>query len=335
MRLKILIIAASASLLASAVVSAPADPPSPSRKLHDGLWLVEGGIRGDRQPDGNSVVLAGKTGLIVFDTGRHDWHLRGIEAVFRETRRPPVAIFNSHWHLDHVIGDIELRRQYPQVKVYASSAIDRALTGFLPNSAADGRRMLASGKLNAGETEDINLAVMAVENGDKLRPDVVVSDSRTMVIDGRRLDVHLARDAATDGDVWLYDPATRTAIVGDLITLPSPFLDTACSEGWRRGLAEVAKVPFRQVIPGHGPPMDRAGFERYRAAFGALIDCSKTPVKGEACAAAWTLDVAPFLATQQDRELATGMTVYYVDEVMRKNGGDSRSCRLNGAVKAG
>jgi glyoxylase-like metal-dependent hydrolase (beta-lactamase superfamily II) len=335
MRLKIVSLAIGAGLLAAVAIAAPVDPPSPVRRLQDGLWLVEGGIRGDRQPDGNSVILAGKTGLIVFDTGRHDWHLRGIELVFREAGRKPVAVFNSHWHLDHVIGDIELRRQYPQVKVYASSAIDRALTEFLANGAAGNRRRLAAGGLNAGQVEDANLAIMAVENGDKLKPDVVISQSRPMVIDGRRLDVHLARDAATDGDVWLYDRATRTAIVGDLITLPSPFLDTACSEGWRRGLEEVAKVPFRQVIPGHGPPMDRAAFEAYRAAFGALIDCSKTAVKGEACATAWTKDIGQFLTTQEDRDLAMGMTAYYVDEVMRKNGGNSRSCRLNGAAKAG
>jgi glyoxylase-like metal-dependent hydrolase (beta-lactamase superfamily II) len=332
MRVKILI-ALCASVLAGSAVSAPSDPPSPVRKIENGLWLVEGSIRGDRQPDGNSVVLAGKTGMIVFDTGRHDWHRRGIENVFRETGRKPLAIFNSHWHLDHVIGDIELRRQYPNVKVFASSAIDRALTEFLANGAANGRRRLAAGGLNAGQIEDTNLAIMATENGDKLKPDVVIAESRPMVIDGRRLEVHLAKDAATDGDVWLYDPATRTAIIGDLITLPSPFLDTACSEGWRRGLDEVAKVPFARVIPGHGPVMNRADFERYRHAFGTLVDCSKTAVKGEACAQAWSRDVAPFLTTAADRDLAQEMTVYYVDEVMRKNGGNSRNCRLNGAAK--
>jgi glyoxylase-like metal-dependent hydrolase (beta-lactamase superfamily II) len=317
-----------ACMVATAAFGAPSDPVSPSRQLRPGLWLVEGSMREGRQPDGNTVMLAGRTGLIVFDTGRHDWHRRGIEAVLAAQNRKPVAIFNSHWHLDHVIGDIELRRQYPGVKVYASDAIDRALTGFLADGAEQNRqRILGAKLLSPGEREDAELSIFAVGHGEKLKPDVVIDRDRKLSIDGRRLEAHLARDAATDGDVWLYDPATRTAIVGDLITLPAPFLDTACSEGWKRGLEAVGKVPFTTVIPGHGRPLNRAEFEVYRKAFGDLIDCAGSSAAPKVCVSAWTTSVTPLFSGANDKADSEGMTGYYVVEVLRKNGGDSASCR--------
>jgi glyoxylase-like metal-dependent hydrolase (beta-lactamase superfamily II) len=315
-------------LLATAAIAAPADPPSPHRQLQPGVWLVEGGMREGRQPDGNSVILAGRTGLIVFDTGRHDWHRRGIEAVLAEQHRKPVAIFNSHWHLDHVIGDIELRRQYPGVKVYASNAIDRALGGFLARGAEQNRQIVDGAKSRSpGELEDATLGIFAVENGGRLKPDVVIDHDQTLTIDGRRLEVHLAVDAATDGDVWLYDPASRTAIVGDLITIPAPFLDTACSEGWRKGLQAVAKTPFKTVVPGHGRPLNRAEFETYRTAFSALLDCARSNLEAKVCVAAWTGAVTPLFSAASDRADSDSMTGYYVAEVLRKNAGDSAGCR--------
>lgn len=329
-----LILGLAISLLANLGLAAPADPPSPARPLAPGLWLVEGGIRPGRQPDGNSVVLAGTDGLIVFDTGRHDWHLRGIEQVLARESLPVVAIFNSHWHLDHVIGDIALKQKYPAAKVYASSAIDGALTDFLANGAAQNRQRLAAGNLSPGELEDAQLAIRSVEQGDKLKPDIVIDRDREIILAGRRLEVRLAKNAATDGDVWLFDPASRTAIVGDLITLPAPFLDTACAGGWRAALDEVASAPFATVIPGHGRLLNRADFDLYRRAFAALIDCANTTAPAKSCVDAWTRDAQPLFTAAEDRANAEALTAYYVSEVLRKNGGDSKSCHSR-TVRAG
>ena len=65
-----------------------------------------------------------------------------------------------------------------------------------------------------------------------------------MTIAGRTLDVHLAKFAASEGDVWIYDPKTRVVVVGDLVVDIVPFMDTACPDGWSKALAEVARVPF-------------------------------------------------------------------------------------------
>ena len=159
---------------------------------------------------------------------------------------------------------------------------------------------------------------------------VPIEASQRMIIGGRVLDVRLAPDAATAGDVWLYDPKARVAAVGDLVTLPAPFLDTACPAGWRRALGEIWATPFQIALPGHGPPLTRASFAAWRSAFDALMDCSASAKPKEACAAAWVEGVRPLLDSGQlalDR--ATGMTQDYVG-LLRANGGKSPFCQAAG-----
>ena len=109
---------------------------APARQVAKGVWLIPGGFPPKREPDGNTVVFTAPQGLIVLDTGRHPWHVQAIEAFAGERHARIVAIFNSHWHLDHTSGNAELKRAYPGVRVYASRAVEQALQGFLPRSAA-------------------------------------------------------------------------------------------------------------------------------------------------------------------------------------------------------
>lgn len=336
--LLIALIGAGACSAQEAASASPApEPSSQAERLSDGVWLVEGGIRPGRQPDGNTVVFAGDSGLIVVDTGRHDWHRVGIEGLLAAKNQPLSAIINTHWHLDHMVGNLELKRQFPQATVYASNAMDQALETFLRPSAESSRQMLESQAptLTPGQIEDIGIGVRATAAGDQLKPDVTVTESRERVIDGRRLDVRLATHAVTDGDLWLYDTASRTAVVGDLVTLPSPFMDTSCTKGWLDALDAVAATPFAWVIPGHGRPMDRPAFERYRSAFVAVIDCSKTDQPANACAEAWAVSVEPLLGEDpRQRRMAVAMTSYYVGDVLRANNGDSAFCNANAATSA-
>lgn len=318
-RLKLIALTALA-LLAPRSVDAEAPRPA-AQAVAPGVWLIPGGIAPRRQPDGNTVIFAAPKGLVVMDTGRHVWQRQAILDFATAQGRPIAAIVNSHWHLDHVSGNPDLRRAYPAARVYASAAIDKALTGFLAKGAEDGRAYLKAGELPKETLEDIASDIATVEAGAALRPDVVVTGSETRKLAGLRLAVNLAPHAATAGDVWLYDPASRVAAAGDLVTLPAPFLDTACPEGWRRALDQVWATPFTTLIPGHGAPMTRAQFGLYRQAFAAVIDCAASAETKAACAAAWTRAVQPLLGSDPvDLKRAQGMTEYYVGDVLRAPG---------------
>jgi glyoxylase-like metal-dependent hydrolase (beta-lactamase superfamily II) len=147
-----------------------------------------------------------------------------------------------------------------------------------------------------------------------------------MTLGGRKLQVNLALDAATAGDVWLYDEQSRVAVLGDLVTLPAPFLDTACPEGWQDALRQVAVTPFEVAIPGHGDAMNRAQFLLYQAAFEAFIVCSNSARPQDECAAAWADSIRTLLGDDpREQQRARGMAAYYVD-MLRANGGRSKFC---------
>lgn len=310
-----------------AAEAAPSAQPATPREVARGVWLIPGLVVPDRQPDGNTVIFAAPQGLVVMDTGRHDWHRDAILTFAREHGKPIVAIVNSHWHLDHVSGNPALRAQYPGLHVYASDAIDRALTGFLASSAKDSAAYLDDARLPEATRADIRGDLLTIRNGAALRPDVVISRSVHLRLGGRDLQVNLARNAATAGDVWVYDAKSRTAAVGDLVTLPAPYLDTACPEGWKMALDRVAGTPFAAAIPGHGAPMTRAQFSVYRHAFASFLACSIAVDRTkEQCARSWTDAVRPLLPAGDAEVSRAQKTAEYYVTMLRANGGRSRYC---------
>ena len=234
-----------AAVVSGHVANAADAPAAPqAQKIAPDIWLIPGGFPPRREPDGNTTILVAPKGLIVFDTGRHVWHTQAIEAFAQARHAPIVAIFNSHWHLDHTSGNLALKRAHPEAKVYASEAIRDALKGFLPNSVKDDRDYLASGQAAPETAEDIRGDIAVIENGAALIPDVPIKASRTMTVGGRRLEVHLARGAATAGDVWVYDARRRTAISNGVAqTSPRALLQPAGQAVSRKGAGSVTRSP--------------------------------------------------------------------------------------------
>lgn len=226
--------------------------------IADDTVLIPGRFVSGQQPDGNSVVLHARDGLIVFDTGRHAVHTQRILDYAQESGQPIVAVVNSHWHLDHVSGNPRLRAAYPQLRVHASRAIEGALTGFLADSRKQAQELIARSAIPEAQLADVRGDMATIEAGEKLLPDRAITESGESVIGGRRLQFGLTRDAVTGGDVWVFDPRTRVLLAGDLITLPVPLFETACAPQWRAELAALEKTDFVSLVPGHGAPLDRA-----------------------------------------------------------------------------
>ena len=308
-------------------ISFAADPlPPVPQVVTDGIWLIPGSFLDERQPDGNTIIFEGSTGLIVMDTGRHTWHRRAILDFSRARKLPVTALVNSHWHLDHTSGNADIKRAFPRAQLYTGNAVERMIRDVWPQSIARSQATLDAGNVSPVTAQEIRGDIETRKNPSALRPDIAVTASRAYTIDGLTLEMRFAGNAATDGDVWVYEPRSGTAAVGDLVTFPVPFLDTACVKGWRTALDEVAATPFTRVIPGHGPIMDRAQFTRYTAAFESYTDCAASTAGKAQCAADWMKATASLRSPQAtDEPDAREMAEEYV-ELLRANGGNARLC---------
>jgi glyoxylase-like metal-dependent hydrolase (beta-lactamase superfamily II) len=298
-------------LLGLASRAAAAPPPASG-----GYHLIPGQFGPDGSPDGNSTFLDAPEGLILVDTGRHPEHTQRLISYARERGRPIAAIVNTHWHLDHSSGNGAVRAAFPRALVYASNAIDGALPTFLRNSREDVERQLAAGRIPEARRGEVRRFLAVMDHPEALRPTRPVTRSGVQLVAGRRLQVNLAPFAATEGDVWLYDPAMRLLVSGDLVVTEVPFMDTACPEGWRRALDALAATPFTTLIPGHGDPLTHDQFLVWRAAFGNLVDCGASERPRADCIAGWRRDAAIFMRPGRER-MVDAMVGYYVDSRLR------------------
>lgn len=280
-----------------------------------GWHIVPGSFEPGRGPDGNSVFLEAPDGLILVDTGRHPGHQEKLLAYARARGRTVAAIVNTHWHLDHTGGNAEIRAAFPSAPVYASRALEGALTGFFPPSRKAAEEFLASGKASPELEAEIRRDFAAMGDVASLRATRAVTRSGEVRIAGRKLRLNLAPFAATEGDVWVYDPRSKLLIAGDLVVGLVPFFDTGCPEGWRKALDSLAATPFATLIPGHGDPMTRTQFLQWRGAFNALLDCAASDQANEACIAGWKRDAAAFVPAGDRR--VEGMVGYYLDTRLR------------------
>jgi glyoxylase-like metal-dependent hydrolase (beta-lactamase superfamily II) len=272
----------------------------------------------DKGPDGNSIFLDAPDGLILIDTGRHPDHAAKLLAYARERGRPIAAIINTHWHLDHTTGNLDIRQAYPEAQVYGTTAIDGALTGFLARGREQSEKRLADPNTPPDQKAQILRGRSRIDNPDSLRPTVPVAVAGAMKIAGRKMEMHVAPYAATEADLWLYLPKARVAIVGDLVVDIVPFMDTACPDEWKKALEEVAATDFVTLIPGHGSPMNRAQFLQWKQAFDSFVDCGKSAKIKEECVAGWKSDAAAFIDNDHSAYVIEAAT-YYIDTRLRSS----------------
>jgi len=244
-------VACPAALLLVLATAAAAPPDGRPRRSR---WLPAcGSSRGlrARRPAGRehrAVLRPG--GLVVVDTGRHAAHADAVLALARAAGAPIAAVVNTHWHLDHVGGNPRLRAAYPALRVHASRAIEGARTGFL---AAYRRQLvdLIAGATDPAARKAWETELALVDAGPALgrtsrswRP---VADARREAVPAR------ARGARRHRGRRLGPrPCSGVLAAGDLVTLPVPFLDTACASGWQAALATLSAAQFRVLVPATG-----------------------------------------------------------------------------------
>jgi glyoxylase-like metal-dependent hydrolase (beta-lactamase superfamily II) len=232
--------------------------------------LVPGQLGRDRSPDGNTILLRSPDGWVAIDTGRGGEHTDEVLELIAESGLPLRAVVNTLWHLDHIGGNADFRREWPEATILAHPALDSALAGFHAASRKQLEELVPtlSDRPELEARLEAELALLKLDRELAADEPVTVSSERTL--GGHTLELRVETRAVSDGDIWMLERKSKVLIAGDLVTLPVPLLDTACPEGWQLALSRIADVEFDTLIPGHGDPLTRESFFTYQNAFGAL-----------------------------------------------------------------
>ena len=190
----------------------------------------------------NTGVVITKHGVVVIDTGGSaqvgELIVHQIQAI---TSKPIIAVFNTHVHGDHWLGNAAIRKSYPDVKIYAHSrAIER----------------LQNGEASQWLDTVTGMTDNAIAGTELVLPNEGLSGGEQLQIDGLAFKTHHTGHAHTDSDIMVELPQQRVLFAGDIIEhrravsvdVPEDFSATGQIEAIRYAL----ELPIDIYLPGHG-----------------------------------------------------------------------------------
>lgn len=227
--------------LSFAVAAAPEGPV----EVAPGVFVLPG-IHEDASPSNANAIanvgfVVGEASVAVVDPGGSLAHGRRLRrAVEAATPLPIRHVVLTHAHPDHVMGAAAFADLRPEVVGHAR----------LPEALAQRR----DGYLRMMERE---MGAAAMTGSDALPPTRLVDDRLDLDLGGgRALSVAAHGPAHTDADLSLFDAATATLWLSDLLFVERiPSLDGSLT-GWLREMAELRenRAAAARAVPGHGPP---------------------------------------------------------------------------------
>ena len=234
-------LAATALMLGSGSANGADPPGSPLsvEKVADGDYVHFGQVAlptPDNAGDiANLGIIVGQDAVALVDTGGSvSVGQRLLLAVRRITDKPVRYVINTHEHPDHVFGN-------------AAMPVGVTFVGHhnLPSQLARrGTYYLRSYREQLGEK-----AVAAVKI---ISPTLLVDTDTTLNVGNRPLRLTAWAAAHTDCDLTVLDETTGVLFSGDLVFLQHvPVVDGSLN-GWLSVIPNLAKLPAKVVVPGHG-----------------------------------------------------------------------------------
>ncbi|MFH1104461.1 MAG: MBL fold metallo-hydrolase [Actinomycetota bacterium] len=216
---------------------------------------------------GNATIIDTGSKTVVVDTfmtAQAAAELR--KAAVDLTGRSAFLVVNTHWHGDHTSGN----------QVFADAVIVSTRTTLdlmVANAPADltayeaevdGYIASFRAKLESPNDSERALAKRRIAGLEQLRqaipgfrltlPDVLVDD-RLVITGGRDLQVITYGGGHTDSDTFVWMPAERLLVSGDLCwTRIHPRIHDGHPAAWAAILDRVLDLNPVTVIPGHGSP---------------------------------------------------------------------------------
>jgi quinoprotein relay system zinc metallohydrolase 2 len=260
--------------------------PLKLEKLADGVFVYAAPYELMAPENGGAIcnmgLVVGTESAAVIDTGNSVLTGRRLkEAVRRVTDRPVRFVINTHMHPDHVLGNAAFRGE--GTSFVAHRKMPRALAVRTDTYMAQVHRLLGP----LGDGTEVVL------------PDVLVDGRMSLDLGGRALILESWPTAHTDNDLTVFDEASGTWFLGDLLFVGHvPTLDGSL-KGWLALMEALTARGTTRVVPGHGPasvawPVAAGDERRY-------LDLVQSDVR-RLIAEGRPMSVAPDRVAQSERE---------------------------------
>ncbi len=220
--------------------------------LTDRLTLITGA-------GGNVVLFKDSQGLTLIDSGAADTATDLLQLVDELGGTAPLQrLVNTHWHPDHSGGNEAVRARGASIMAHentrlwlgADFEVHWRQQHFRPRPAA-------------------------------ALPDTTFYTSGTLDLGDELLQYHHSAQAHTDGDLFLFFPASNVLVAGGLLTQRRyPICDIATG-GWIGGLLAANNAMLdvvndgTQIVPDRGPALTKADLQRQHDMLTVLYDKMK------------------------------------------------------------
>ncbi|MEV6718387.1 MBL fold metallo-hydrolase [Lentzea sp. NPDC051208] len=214
--------------------------PSPDRpELLPELVEVAPGVHAYIQPDGSwminntGVVVGSDDTLLLVDTTSTEARNRALLAsVASVSSAAPSYVINTHHHGDHTFGNWLMP---PSTVIVGHEACRE--------------EVLAAGLLAAQVLTGPDYGHIEVRP-----PSLTYSNSLTLHLGTRVVELHHPGPAHTRGDTVVWLPAERVLFTGDLVFAGGqPFLAEGSIQGYLSALEFLRAFDAAVIVPGHGP----------------------------------------------------------------------------------
>ncbi len=226
---------------------------------------------------GNSIVVIGDEGALVYDTNQLPSLARRVLAeVRRLTDKPIRYVVNSHWHWDHTMGNQVYREAFPQVEIIAHSETRREgdvetprmlagvanHTDFLKRlrdyqnagKKGDGRPLTVHEVKRLEQLiKDVETYYHEFKSARYLSPTMTFERKLTLSLGQREVQLLSLGKGNTAGDVVAYLPKEKALLTGDLLVHPIPYSFGSFPPEWAQTLRKLSELDVAIIVPGHGP----------------------------------------------------------------------------------